>query len=167
MVNEALVPITATEIKGKFFQTAKSNISAVTLTQGATTLVLGTDYQIYDATIGLIRLLSTSPTIVDGTIIEIDYTPQAITGTAVEQVYAVVNSSIQGTLLFRPNNSDGPKRQLKAWKVTLQPGNELALISDEFFKFSLSGKVLSDTAGAYGGSLTSPYFTMQDVIANA
>ncbi len=162
---EVLVPAAATNIKGKFFRTALRKITAVVLTQGADTLVLGTDYEIYDAAMGLIHLLPTSPSIEDGANVTIAYTGATIlAGAGAKKIQAVTNSSIQGSLLYRPNNSDGPKRDLIAWKVSLQPGNAFALISDEYWKFTLSGKVLSDSAGQYGGSLGSPYFTQIDVI---
>jgi hypothetical protein len=156
VTDETLAASTITNLKEKSFQTTKRNISAVTITQGATTLVLGTDYEIYDATLGIIRILPTSSTVADGTALLIDYTAGAVSG--LHRIKGATKANIKGKLIFLPANSTGPKEELHVWHCSLKPDGEIDFISDEFARWNLSGKILSDAAGAYGGSAGSPYF---------
>ena len=52
VVGEVVGAATITGIKGKFFRTTGKKITAVVVKQGATTLALGTDYQIFNAAQG-------------------------------------------------------------------------------------------------------------------
>ncbi len=166
VVDEVLLAATATNIKGKYLKTAKMKITSVVLKQGATTLVLGTDYAITDAANGIIQLLSTSVTVVDGTVITVSYTPVAIvSGADVRRVAASVLAECNGQLMFVSNNTTGQNRIYQFWKVSMIPNGELAAISDEFAKFTLTATVLDDSAGLYGGSVSEPYYIIQDKAA--
>lgn len=159
---EVLAPATVTGLKGKSFRTAYRSISAVAVKQGATTLVLDTDYTIDDANRGLITILATSSTVVDGTALTIDYTKAAITGTTLPLVYGAVNTSgLEGRLWFKSNNTTGPNYDLDVYNALIVPNGDMGLISDEFNSFTLDGTAQSDSAGAYGGSTASPYFTLE------
>ncbi len=164
VTTETLVPATYTGVKGKFFNTAFVKISAVIVRQGATVLTLGTDYAIFNALAGVIHILPTSPTVVDGTIITIDYTRAVVNAASdIRQVYGAVLAECVGTLQFVSNNATGQNQRLTVWKASLTPNGELGLISEEFGKWTLSGTALNDSAGQYGGSVASPFFTLQDV----
>lgn len=161
---EVIAPNTYTGLKGKYFNTAKVKTSAHVVKQGATTLVLGTDYTIHNALAGVIRILPTSPTVVDGTVLTVDYTYAVVNAASdIKQVYGAVLAECVGTLQFISNNTTGQNQKLTVWKASLTPNGELGLISEEFGKWTLSGTALSDEAGAYGGSVGSPYFTLQDI----
>jgi hypothetical protein len=109
---EVLAPATVVGIKGKSYFTAKKNISAVVVKQGATTLTLTTDYTIDDATTGIITLTSTGAA-ADGTALTVDYSYAAIiTANALPLVYGATNTQIQGRLRFKSNNSTGPNWDL-------------------------------------------------------
>jgi hypothetical protein len=164
VTNEIIAPTTYVNVKGKFFRTLAPKITGVVVKWGATTLILGTDYQIVNANLGIIQILSTSPTVVDGTVVTVDYTRTVVTAaTDIKQVLSGVVAEVVGQLLFVPNNSVGPNQSATFWKVSMTPNGEFGFISEEFNKWTLQGTVLSDAAGVYGGSVASPYYTMQDV----
>lgn len=161
VVGEVLATALVTGLKGKYFITAKRNITLVAVKQGATTFVLGTDYTIDDAAMGIIRVLPTGG-ITDGTALTIDYTPTAITGTGLSVVRGATVASIEGFLAYKPTNSTGRKRECYIYRANLAPDGEFGMISDDVNKWTLKGSILSDAAGAYGGSVSSPYYHLVD-----
>jgi hypothetical protein len=78
-------------------------------------------------------------------------------------VYGATNTQIQGRLRFKSNNSTGPNWHLDVFNGLLVPNGDIGLISTEFNSFTLEGTAQSDAAGAYGGSASSPYFTLTQV----
>jgi hypothetical protein len=156
---ETIAPATLTGLKGTFFSTTKRSISAPTLVQGTVTLSSGTDYTIEDASRGVIKVLSTSPSVADGTALRLTYIAAALTGTgALPVVRGAVDTSVEGRLLFIPDNTTGPDNEVEIWNATLAPDGEIPFIADEFMKFSLGGQAQDDSAGLYGGSTANPYF---------
>jgi hypothetical protein len=157
---ETLVGATAVDIKGRVYWTLKRSISAVVVKQGATTLVAGTDYVVEDAVSGAIRLLETSATIVTGTAIVVDYTAAALTAGASDLavVRGATQGGVKGSLRFIPGNTNGPKRELYIWICSLQPDGENNEIGDDVTTLTLKGSILSDAAGAYGGSVANPFY---------
>lgn len=160
---EVLAPATVTNLKGKTFKTqypgtASSPLTSVAVKQGATTFVLNTDYTL-DANRGLITVLSTGA-IADGTALTVDYTKPAISGTSMPQIYGAVNTQIQGRVFFKSNNATGPNWDLDVFNGLLVPNGDIGLISNDFNSFTLEGTAQSDASGNYGGSASSPYFTL-------
>jgi hypothetical protein len=154
-----LVPASLTGVKGSFFKVGNRNISLPTLVQGGTTLVSGTDYEIFDASAGVFRILSAGAA-ADATAITVNYTAAAIAAgaTALDVVRAGTTANIKGSLLFLPSNSTGPLVEVRAYNVSLSPDGDIGLISDDWLKWNMKGTVNSDSAGTYGGSTAEPYF---------
>jgi hypothetical protein len=161
VTGEVLATAAVTGLPGKYFITAKRNITLVAVKQGATTYVEGTDYTIDDAAMGVIRVLPTGG-ITDGTDLTVDYTPTAITGAGLSVIRGATVAAIEGFLAFKPTNSTGRKRECYIYRANLAPDGELGLISDDVNKWTLKGSILSDVAGAYGGSVSSPYYHLVD-----
>ena len=91
-------PLSAKASPGCCYQTQYRNISAVTCKTGSTALVLGTDYEIVDPTLGLVRVLP-GTTQLDGTKpLSIGYTAAAIA--AGQQIQAGTQSKIEGKLVY-------------------------------------------------------------------
>jgi len=157
VADEVLVAAALTNIKGKYFFTAQRRISAVTLTQTGA-LVAGTDYEIVDAEQGLIRILPTSATVVDGTAITIDYTSAAVT--ALDVVRGATKSLIEGKLRFVPDPMTGPKLEVEVFNVSFNPQGVLGLIQDDWGTGQLQGVAQDDSGGAHGGSNASPYYNI-------
>ena len=157
--SETLVPAGVTGILGSFFRSPFRKVSATTLVQGANTLVLGTDYEIFDANAGVFHILPNGVTVVDSTAITYNYTAAAMSGgTAADLVLAATTAIIKGSLMYLPNNPAGPQSEVRVWNVALSPDGDIGLISDDFLKWSMKGTLYSDAAGAYGGSTTNPFF---------
>jgi hypothetical protein len=72
--------------KGKLYGTLKRNISSVAVKQGATTLLVGVDYEVFNAKRGVIRILPTSPSFLEGTAVTVDYTAETITAVSANAV---------------------------------------------------------------------------------
>ena len=158
LTGETLAPSTLTGLLGSYFKTANRNISAITVLQGTTTLVSGTDWSAHDTLSGMIRILPSGSTVTDGTALTINYTAAALSSTtALDTVRMFNTSTVQGSLLFVPKNSSGPLVEARYWNVKLSPDGDVALISDDWLKWNLTGTVLSDSTAAYGGSTNEPY----------
>lgn len=137
---EALTPAGGVKL-GRIYQTAKRNISAVSVKKGATTGVEGTDFEIEDAGLGLIRILPTSAAFVDSDALTVDYSAGTVTAT---QVAAGLEAGIDGKLVFVGDPANGPIYDVQFWHVRFTPSGALALITDDFGAIPLTGEVLDD-----------------------
>lgn len=126
----------------KPYKVAHENISALAVT-GKT---LGTDFEIVDAKLGLVRILSTG-TIADGSDVDFAYTYAGITGTTVNVgTESKVDVKLIGNLR---NRETQVYSQMIVPKVTLSPNNAIQLIADDYATAELSGKcVLVDGEAA-------------------
>jgi hypothetical protein len=159
ITGETLASAAITGLKGSFFRTTKRTISGLIMTQGATTMVSGTDYTVEDASAGVVKILSTGSTIADGTSLLLTYAHAAITGAGLTVVRAAVDTSVEGRLLFLPDNTTGPDNEVLVWNATLRPDGDIGFIGEnDFLKWNLTGVVQDDSAGIYGGSTACPYF---------
>jgi len=139
---QSVTPVTAeavaaTHSVGDIFQLAGRNPTTLVLTGSPGVLVLGTDYEIEDAKLGLIRMLTA------GTTITAAYTPGATTQ---PRVAAGQNTAIYGRLLFVGDPTSGPGFDMEAWKVKFMSSGVFSLLSDDFNKMSLTGEILEDAA---------------------
>jgi hypothetical protein len=159
VTGETLAAATVTGLKGKFFFTQYQNISSTALKQGATTHVLNTDYTLHDAVRGIIYIKTTGA-VADGTALTIDYSKATITAGTYERVFGGTSATIEGTLRFISNNSTGPNWDCRVHNASLRPNGDISFISEEFNKFTLEGTAQSDATGTYGGSASSPYYTL-------
>ena len=155
---EVLASATVTGLKGRTFFTDFRSISSVVVKQGATTFTVDVDYEIVDATRGMIKILTTG-SVADGTALTVDYSYAAI-ASGLDTVFGGVNTAVEGTLRFVSNNTTGEDWDLTAWNASIRPNGDIGFISDEFNKFTLEATFQSDAAGSYGGSASSPYYTL-------
>lgn len=140
---ETVTP-TGGAVLGRYYDLAHRNITAMTdLKQGATTLVLGTDYTV-DLVRGRVYLLPTSVTITPGTALTADYTYGTYT-------YNAVNVATVGTidayLRFLGNPVKGPTYEAEFWHVSFTPTGTLGFIADDFGNWTLEGLVIADPIG--------------------
>lgn len=127
---------------GRIYQTAKMNISAVSVKKGATTGVLGVDFEIENAALGLIRILPTATAFVDGDSLTVDYSAGTVSGT---KVSAGQVGSIDGRLVFVGDPTRGPKQYLQVWHAHFTPNGAVALITDQYGSIPLQGEALDDS----------------------
>lgn len=168
MGDEALFTQTATPVtdevvttsvkKGRTYQVIGRRIGSVTVEKApSTALVLGTDYDIADAELGLIHIREGSVTVVDGDTIQVTYTPAAIASPGIGRVLGAMASRIIGKLVFVGDPAAGVAYDLEVWKLSLTPTGEVGLITEtEYGSFELNGLVLSDETG----HPTYPFFRM-------
>jgi hypothetical protein len=156
VTGESIAAATLTNIKGKSFFTAKRSISSVVVKQGATTLTVTTDYTV-DATRGMIYLVPTGAA-ADGTAVTVDYTYATIALTAVSIGAApIVNCS----LALTGDSATGAKYDCDIWNAQIRPDQGIDFVTDpntgEFQQWTITGQVLTDAAGSFGGDATYPF----------
>ncbi len=123
---------------GSILITNQRNISAVVITDdtGATTYVLGTDYEITDAKVGLIKIL-TSGSITEGQAVLVDYSHADFTSNKVE---GGTNSSIIMRVLFEGvNQVNQQKSVVKVFQAILAPTTGVDFKADDFTTIELAG----------------------------
>lgn len=139
---------------GGYYRTAKLGpVTGVTLEADGYTLILGTDYRIVNAALGLIQILEDSPTVVGGETLTISYTPTAY-ASGVTQVRGGTKNDIEGSLLFIGDPTVGPQQMVEVWRISMRPDGALGLISEDFAQMAIVGKVLSDKTN----HPTAPYY---------
>lgn len=154
-VTEALTTSVKT---GYYYRTSGRNISGVTISQGTVAWVLGTDYTVKDATGGLIYVKeSASTAVTTATTATITYTQATA---SLQTILAGTKGKIEGKLLFIPDPTTGPQYDVECYWVSVFPSGDLNLVGEDFGEFTLSMSCLDDSAGAYGGSASNPYFRL-------
>jgi hypothetical protein len=140
VTDEAITP-SGGAILGRYYDLAHRNITTLTnVKQGATTLVLGTDYTV-DLVRGRIYLLPTSVTITPASALTASYVWAAYTysGIAIGTV-----GTIEGYLNYRGNPVKGPQFEGEWWHVSFTPSGALGFIADDFGNWTLEGLVIAD-----------------------
>lgn len=140
VVDEPVAPQT---YPGSYFTTQKLGpISAVSVKFGAAAGVLGTDYAIIDANVGLIRIL---PGTAQTGAVSVSYTPTDYTSNGPQVVSGGVSGVVQGRIMFVGDPSTGPAMKVNVWKCNITPDGAVGLISDDFATMGLSAAVLDDS----------------------
>lgn len=149
VVAEAVAAVT---FPGTYFTTKKLGpISAVVVKFGATPGVLGTDYAIINANVGLIRILP--GTALTGAV-TIDYTPTAyVSGSGPKVVAGGTAGVIQGAIKFIGDPSTGPDMIVDVWRANMAPNGAVGLISDDFATLQMTAAILDDSLNHPGTPL--------------
>lgn len=129
-------------IAGAYYQTAFRGISSVVLTQSTTTLVEGTDYNIIDATLGLIEIIEGGANLTPATQIDADYTYAADTSTTIR---GGDTANIYGKIVFIGDPAAGPAMDIQVWRVSIEPEGGLDLIGEDFLEWTLNCEMLDDS----------------------
>lgn len=133
--------ITTASKQGHWYPTVKRSISSLIVKVGAATKTLGTDYD-QDLVTGRVKILP-GGTITDTSTVTVDYSYAVV---SLNTVVGGNASIIEGYLRFIGNPAAGPTYEVEVWKVALQPDGPLALIQDDYGNWSLTLKVLDDSA---------------------
>ena len=133
--------LTTSVKKGRIYQTLKRNISAVSVKKGATVGVAGTDFEVEDATLGLIRILPTSSAFTDGDSLTVDYSAGTVAAT---RVAAGTVGKIEGKLIFVGDPANGPAYDAEIWRANFTPNGAIAFITDNFGGMPLQAELLAD-----------------------
>lgn len=114
--------------------------SAITsVKKGASTLVLGTDYEVRGAGI----LVKSGGAIITGDDITITYTKAAT-----DVVEMLTNSGKEYEMVFDGLNEarSGKATRVQAWRVKIGAAQNLGLIGEEYAALEVTGKLLKDTS---------------------
>jgi hypothetical protein len=156
-----IIGLAASVLKGRYYRITGryGPFTAVVIKQGATTLVLNTDYTL-DAANGIVGAMQSSPTIVNGVgNLTADYTPTVYSaGAGIQTIKGGNKSLIEGGFFFKPDPASGPKMSVHVFRVSISPDAAMGFISDDFASWGLSATVLDDSAGLFGGSVTEPLY---------
>lgn len=135
-------------------------VSGVVLVQDdtdTTTYTAGTDYQIdstlKDETIGRILFLS-GGSITEGDAVHVTYQYRQY---SYSEVAALANNQLEGRLRFVSDNPTGTQYELEAWRVSLSPNGDTALIGDDWSTLGFTGEILKDASG----HASQPYFVIR------
>jgi hypothetical protein len=132
--------LTASAKLGRIYQTAKRNISSVLVKKGATTGVLGTDFDVEDAKLGLVRIMP-GGAFADGDALTVDYSAGNVTAT---RVAAGTVGKIEGKLIFVGDPANGPAYDAEIWRANFTPNGAIAFITDNFGGMPLQAELLAD-----------------------
>lgn len=128
---------------GTMVRTDNANISSVAVKSvgGATTYVDGTDYEVINASVGLIEIKSTGSITVGD--IEIDYTAAAVTS---DLVKGGTDQDVKVALLMVGTNlADQTSVQVEIHESVLSSESGLDFLSDEFASAEFSGTANVDS----------------------
>lgn len=147
-------------VKGRTYQTLGRRITGITVEKGpapGTLMVLGLDYDIVDAELGLIHIREDGSTVADGNSVLCTYTRTAITTPGLNRVSAARSASILGKLVYVGDPAAGIAYDMEVWRLRISSEGALGLITEsEFGGFELKGTVLSDEAN----TPSDPYFRL-------
>jgi hypothetical protein len=147
----------------RYFHVGMLNINTVSMKIGTTSLT-SSDFVVYNAKMGVVKILATSTAVTNGTDdLKVSYTPTAITGTGSPVVRGGTESEINVSVLFIEDNSAGENHILRVWNASVTPDGALGLISDEFATFALNMAIQDDSQGLYGGTTADPLYHLQFV----
>lgn len=134
--------------KGKSGRTAKGHISATTLTSSpaGTNYVLGTDYTISNARLGLITPIAGSSleTAVNaaganGLNLLIDYTYATLSGTTIT---GGTQPSLRAQVMFDGKNVEsGEALECEVWEVVMRPDAGFDFLGDDWAEVPLTGRM--------------------------
>jgi len=145
-VSQASGTVTDESITAKlnrWIKLANRNVSSVVVTSsdGLTTYVEGTDYQV-DGPTGRIYI-DPAGSIADGATLLVDYSYDTV---ALPTVQALKNAQVEGFVRFVPaDDQQGPQWEAEIWKVRLRPDTALSFIGDDWGQIVLKGSVLKDS----------------------
>lgn len=129
---------------GASFQVANRKISAVTVTgpSGTPTYTEGTDFEVENAELGLIRIIGT--TLTGGETLEVNYTYASMTA---NKVTGGTDSSIKVALMMDGKNlADDSKVMVNVLEAVMTPETGVDFLSEEFATLEMTG-TLNTPAG--------------------
>lgn len=139
---------------GRMFQTAEREVSALVLTQGATTLVNNVDYVLYDAHAGIVYFPELGA-VADTSAVTAAYTAGAVLATANQaEVLGAQVSSVRGQLLFVGDPTTGTHWEVLIPRAFLTPNGDQDFISEDFMKWAVDATIEDNSSF----DPTIPYF---------
>jgi len=135
-------PQTAQE--GKSLRLVYGKVSAVVVKDvtDTTTYVLGTDYNILSATLGLIEIIA-GAAISSGDVLHINYTHATVAG---DRVKGGTSPSVKVALLLDGENfADQSESQVNVWEAVLTPQTGVDFLAEDYAVLELNGTLNTPT----------------------
>ena len=139
-VTDELIPVTTV---GKMIRTANANINTVVVSDatGTTPFTEGTDYEIVNSAVGLIKILE-GGSIVAGVDVSVDYDSALVTANVVR---GGTDSDVKlRYLLVGKNLATQENVQVDVWESNASPQSGVDFLSEEFTTIELSGSANID-----------------------
>ena len=133
-----------TAYSGKSLKLTYGKVSAVVVKDvtDLITYVLGTDYNVLSATLGLIEVIA-GGSISDGDVLHIDYTYATVAG---DRVKGGTAPSVKLALLLDGENfADQSESQVNVWEAVLTPETGVDFLSEDFATLDLNGTLNTPT----------------------
>lgn len=153
---DAALATTTQAREGGIYETGKRNITVTGVKQGATSLVLTTDYTVIDASAGLIGIPEGSQVTTGGGALTWSGSYTALVAGDLTVFNAGTQSSIGCKLRFIPDVPTGVGLEVVCFNAALTPSGSFGVIAEDWLKFNLEGLLQTDEAGTYGGSASYP-----------
>jgi hypothetical protein len=133
---------------GRWYPLAKRNVSAVLITG----MVEGTDFSV-DAVTGRVYLIPAGSIVEESAVTVASYSYGTID---YKSIVGANSNVIEGYLRFIGDPATGPLFELEIWHVQVTPDGAFGLITEDYGNFSLTLKVLDDSAN----HPTEPYYRL-------
>lgn len=143
--------------KGKIIETVKDNIASVVVKNGAgsVTYIAGTDYEVTNARLGMVKILSTG-SITDGATIKISYTYGTSTSNMIEG--GTSPTVITSLKLDGINFANQSSVIVDVWEAVVTPTSPVDFLAADFAGLELDGLMNTPTGK------NSPYVVHTDVV---
>ncbi|HEX7647393.1 MAG TPA: hypothetical protein VF450_08300, partial [Noviherbaspirillum sp.] len=132
--------VTTAPIPGAWYSLAYRQVSSLTLQQGATTAVLGTDY-LLDAARGRVYIIPGGAITSAGGTLTAGYTYASYTFNTVQGGNL---SGVDMYVRFVGNPNKGPTYEGEFWHVQFTPSGDLGFIADDFGNWTIEGMCIAD-----------------------
>lgn len=127
----------------RYFDLGKRTVSNVVGLNVAVPLIDGVDFEVFDATRGIVKLLSTATVVEDGDTVTFTFDCAAIVAPGLS-VIETGKASVRGRLFFLGNPSRGDTWDLTMWRCEASPDGSLALLGRETAEFGIKFKSVLD-----------------------
>lgn len=137
------ITITDCELDRFYFLGAR-DVSEVEGVLVAAPLVLGVDFEVFDAKRGIIKLLSTATVIEDGDDPVFTFHQAAIAAPGLPVLEGSTNQGVRGRLFFFGDPSRGDTYDLTVWRCIATPDGEFGWIGNQLGEFGIKFKAVLD-----------------------
>jgi len=128
----------------RYYDLGKRDVSNVAGLNVAVPLVEGTDFAVFDAKRGIIKILSTATACVAGDDLDFTFDCAAIVAPGLPVVEGGTAAAIRGRLFFLGNPSRGDTWDLTIWRCEATPDGELAMLGRDTAEFGIKFKSVDD-----------------------
>jgi len=128
----------------RYYDLGKRLVSDVTALNDAVPLVEGVDFAVWDATRGIVKLLSTATVIVAGDDVTFTFDCAAIVAPGLPVLETGTAPAVRGRLFFMGDPSRGDTWDYTMWRCQATPDGEFGLVGRDTAEFGIKFKSVDD-----------------------